>query len=164
MEEDRYTRITLRIPKDLHAQLQQAADDTSKSMNAEIVARLQASFAPKPTVLRSAYGDVDDGGDPPPPDIYAQLAIHAERRALSAEMDRVHALQDELWAINQWREAAYTGNCAHHIDELEIGLAETIGAIAELDAEIHEARTDADHAASKVPDLPGPWHRRAKPA
>lgn len=51
MEEDRYTRITLRIPKYLHSQLQQAADDTSKSMNAEIVARLQASFrhaAPKP--------------------------------------------------------------------------------------------------------------------
>lgn len=44
MEEDRYTRITLRIPKDLHSQLQQAADDTSKSMNAEIVARLQRSF------------------------------------------------------------------------------------------------------------------------
>lgn len=44
MEEDRYTRITLRIPKELHSQLQQAADDTSKSMNAEIVARLEQSF------------------------------------------------------------------------------------------------------------------------
>lgn len=44
MEEDRYTRITLRIPKDLHSELQQAADDTSKSMNAEIVARLQETF------------------------------------------------------------------------------------------------------------------------
>lgn len=48
MEEDRYTRITLRIPKDLHSQLQQAADDTSKSMNAEIVARLQDSFGAQP--------------------------------------------------------------------------------------------------------------------
>lgn len=45
MEEDRYTRITLRLPKELHAQLQKAADDTSKSMNAEIVARLQGSFS-----------------------------------------------------------------------------------------------------------------------
>lgn len=44
MEEDRYTRITLRIPKELHAKLQEASDATSKSMNAEIVARLDASF------------------------------------------------------------------------------------------------------------------------
>ena len=44
MEEDRYTRITLRIPKELHGRLQDAADDTSKSMNAEIVARLHESF------------------------------------------------------------------------------------------------------------------------
>lgn len=157
-------QMKIRLPADLKESIEFAAKASGRTLNSEVVARLQASFAPKPTVLRSAYGDVDDGGDPPPPDIYAQLAIHAERRALSAEMDKIHTLQDELWAINQWREAAYTGNCAHHIDELEIGLAETIGAIAELDAEIHEARTDADHAASKVPDLPGPWHRRAKPA
>jgi hypothetical protein len=43
-DQDRYTRITLRIPKNLHAQLQAAADATSKSMNAEIIARLQDSF------------------------------------------------------------------------------------------------------------------------
>ena len=40
MEEDRYTRITLRIPKDLHAQLSANAERTSKSINAEIVDRL----------------------------------------------------------------------------------------------------------------------------
>ena len=44
MEDDRYTRITLRIPKDLHGKLQDAADATSKSTNAEIVARLQSTF------------------------------------------------------------------------------------------------------------------------
>ena len=43
-KDDRYTRITLRIPRDLHQKLADAADDTSKSMNAEIVARLQESF------------------------------------------------------------------------------------------------------------------------
>ncbi|UVH54708.1 type II toxin-antitoxin system HicB family antitoxin [Variovorax paradoxus] len=46
MEEDRYTRITLRIPKDLHAKLDEAAEATSKSLNAEIVARLDKSFEP----------------------------------------------------------------------------------------------------------------------
>lgn len=44
MDDDRYTRITLRIPKDLHAKLQESADATSKSMNAEIIARLERSF------------------------------------------------------------------------------------------------------------------------
>lgn len=43
-EEDRYTRITLRIPKDMHARLDEAADATSKSLNAEIIGRLQVSF------------------------------------------------------------------------------------------------------------------------
>ncbi|MBV7428086.1 MULTISPECIES: toxin-antitoxin system HicB family antitoxin [unclassified Acidovorax] len=43
-EEDRYTRITLRIPKDLHQVLVAAAERTSKSLNAEIVGRLQESI------------------------------------------------------------------------------------------------------------------------
>jgi len=44
MEEDRYIRITLRMPKDTHGLLAQAAEGKSHSMNAEIVARLEASF------------------------------------------------------------------------------------------------------------------------
>lgn len=44
-EEDRYTRITLRIPRDLHARLVREADATSKSLNAEIVGRLDASLS-----------------------------------------------------------------------------------------------------------------------
>ena len=47
--EDRYTRITLRLPKELHAKLSAAADETSKSTNAEIVARLEESFEAKAT-------------------------------------------------------------------------------------------------------------------
>jgi hypothetical protein len=44
MEKDRYTRITLRIPSDLYGKLVYEADVTSKSTNAEIVARLNDSF------------------------------------------------------------------------------------------------------------------------
>ncbi|CAN7453931.1 Arc family DNA-binding protein [Variovorax paradoxus] len=44
MDEDRFIRITLRLPKDLHQKLEGAAAGTAKSMNAEIVARVQASF------------------------------------------------------------------------------------------------------------------------
>ena len=47
MSEDNYTRITLRVPKDLLQQVSQAALNTSKSQNAEIVARLRASFENK---------------------------------------------------------------------------------------------------------------------
>lgn len=39
-DEDRYTRITLRIPKDLHAALTRLAAEKSRSMNAEIIDRL----------------------------------------------------------------------------------------------------------------------------
>lgn len=48
MDTDGYTRITLRIPDALHAQLASEAARTSKSMNAEIISRLEASFAPSP--------------------------------------------------------------------------------------------------------------------
>lgn len=43
-DDDKYVRITFRMPKELHARLGAEAERTSKSMNAEIVARLQASF------------------------------------------------------------------------------------------------------------------------
>lgn len=49
-DEDRYTRITLRIPKDLHAQLTAQADRTSKSLNAEIVERLDRTIVGDETV------------------------------------------------------------------------------------------------------------------
>lgn len=44
MSDDGYTRITLRIPDGLHSKLTAEAARTSKSMNAEIVARLESSF------------------------------------------------------------------------------------------------------------------------
>jgi hypothetical protein len=44
--EDRHVRITLRMPKELHARLQAEADNKTRSMNAEIVARLEQSFGP----------------------------------------------------------------------------------------------------------------------
>lgn len=42
-DDDRYRRFNLRIPKDLFAHLQRAADSHSHSMNAEIVHRLEES-------------------------------------------------------------------------------------------------------------------------
>lgn len=63
-KDDRYTRITLRIPKDLHLKLSDAADETSKSMNAEIIARLEESFRPRyrgmPSVADLIYSKMQD--------------------------------------------------------------------------------------------------------
>lgn len=156
-------KIMLRVPDGMRERIKEAAEKNNRTMNAEIVARLQASFDKGKDKPISNYATVDHGDDPPPLDIYAQLAIHAERRALSAESDRIQLLQDELWTVNSWRETMYGQNCAHHLEELAAGLAETIYELAELDEEIESARADADQAASKVPELPGPWHRRTKP-
>lgn len=43
--DENYQRITLRIPRELHAKLTEAARARSHSMNAEIVQRLEGSFA-----------------------------------------------------------------------------------------------------------------------
>ena len=155
-------KIMLRVPDGMRERIKEAAEKNNRTMNAEIVARLQASFDKGKDKPISNYATVDHGDDPPPLDIYAQLAIHAERRALSAESDRIQLLQDELWTVNSWRETMYGQNCAHHLEELAAGLAETIYELAELDEEIESARADADQAARKVPELPGPWHRRTK--
>src|SRR5690606_23271461 len=73
----RYTRITLRIPRDLHTRLAEAADGTSKSMNAEIIARLQDSFG-----LQSYC----------PPEELLSIPERIQRRIHSREMDVVAIL------------------------------------------------------------------------
>ena len=52
MSADGYARITLRIPNALHIKLVREAIRTTKSMNAEIVARIDASFSPQPILDR----------------------------------------------------------------------------------------------------------------
>jgi len=44
MEEENLTRFTLRLPKILHGLLLQHAEMGGRSLNAEIIARLEASF------------------------------------------------------------------------------------------------------------------------
>lgn len=65
-DEDRYTRITLRIPKALTAQLKSGADERSHSMNAEIIRRLEETFEPQSSLevyqkfAPQVFVDVDD--------------------------------------------------------------------------------------------------------
>ena len=43
-QDDRYARITLRIPRDLHANLTAEAERKTRSMNAEIISILEEKF------------------------------------------------------------------------------------------------------------------------
>jgi len=43
--QDDYIRTALRLPRDLHAQVQASAETKGRSMNAEIISRLQDSFS-----------------------------------------------------------------------------------------------------------------------
>lgn len=43
-QDDRYQRITLRIPRELHGYLMREAEARTRSMNAEIIDRLESSF------------------------------------------------------------------------------------------------------------------------
>jgi hypothetical protein len=43
--QDEWTRVTIRIPPTLHERLQDAAATDNRSMNAEIIARLTATFS-----------------------------------------------------------------------------------------------------------------------
>lgn len=59
-DEDLYTRITLRIPKDIHQKLSEQAKLTSKSLNAEIIGRLQSSLdAPDGESIKTLYKDLE---------------------------------------------------------------------------------------------------------
>ena len=44
--QDDFIRTALRLPRDLHARVQADAEKNSRSMNAEIISRLEGSFLP----------------------------------------------------------------------------------------------------------------------
>lgn len=50
--------LTLRLPPDLHAQLTDSADETSKSMNAEIIERLRSTFDTGKGIDQAAAGEL----------------------------------------------------------------------------------------------------------
>lgn len=59
--QDDFLKTALRIPRDLHEQIQSAAKATGRSMNAEIVARLQQSFEPTTRMHQSFVSLADPG-------------------------------------------------------------------------------------------------------
>lgn len=125
-KDDRYTRITLRIPKDLHAKLSEAADDTSKSMNAEIIARLEDS------VLR----------DTPADELVS--ASKAKELAALARQDLSEAIRKEV--ILDLRSAISRGMSVSFVDLSDYGLEEMGNAeFAEVVGSIESELIDAGY-------------------
>lgn len=58
MAEEPYKRSQLRLPHELHDRVTKAAADTGRSMNAEIVARLEATFDDPRQPYSRAYAEV----------------------------------------------------------------------------------------------------------
>ncbi len=95
-DEDRYTRITLRLPKDLHQLLADAASDTSKSLNAEIVGRLQATFA--------GLGNAPGGGRAPDDLLDAFLlasALRAEKGIYELRLDIAQSTNRQVTGLEE---------------------------------------------------------------
>ncbi len=51
-KQEDYTRTQLRIPADLYNALREATDKSGRSMNAEMIARLEGSFADQDKIDR----------------------------------------------------------------------------------------------------------------
>lgn len=117
-DDDRYIRITLRIPKDLHRQLGEEADATSKSLNAEIVGRLAASF--------------QSSAEPSPPAEVALPELIEQIERLQAKMDKASILERKNMLVFEmsWlrtRESdltSYIAQATRRIEDLEAALAE----------------------------------------
>lgn len=52
--QDDYIRTALRVPPKLHAKIHESAKESNRTFNAEIVARLERSFADAPPELKSS--------------------------------------------------------------------------------------------------------------
>lgn len=129
MSENGYTRITLRIPDALHAKLTDEASRTSKSMNSEIIARLEASFDPVSPTAAGSEVDV----------LHTILQstnglLHVSAHYLKELLERLPAGQeDELFLshIRNFAEHLHADNLPAAAEKLQamIALGLRIGAI-----------------------------------
>ncbi|MFN9476391.1 toxin-antitoxin system HicB family antitoxin [Acidovorax sp.] len=116
-DEDRYTRITLRIPKDLHSRLTEEAERTSKSLNAEIVGRLTDSFQP---------GSADTATALPLPELIDRVEQLQAQMDAATQREQRRMLLFELDWIGK-REAFLTSQLVqgqHRLADFEDALAE----------------------------------------
>lgn len=148
-------QMKIRLPADLKECIEDAATKGKRSLNAEIVARLQASFAPAITsanVKLSGVDPLDEAAH------FEEVASRMDRAVLSMMVARFNALDGRLAALK--KELASTISQAFDLQRLvtllEDELAATDGDVNGLahkrltmqvhqeNARIHELKKRAD--------------------
>lgn len=158
-EEDRYTRITLRIPKDLHEILTAAADRTSKSLNAEIIGRLQASVpddseARALAVLPERSSIRDDLMD----SIRELTALRTEKAVYELRLDMAAATRKPIPALAELTARLKFVNL--EIERLQAYVERFKAEAIEAYGEVPE---DGEVAKAKARQLPASSTRKLKP-
>ncbi len=105
--QDDYQKQGVRIPKDLHARIHEAAAASGRSYNSELIARLQASFTPggngQATFQLHAQGS--DGRDPAslgrqleklPSDLSTQYGLHLYNTELKVAQAQMEEAREEF--------------------------------------------------------------------
>lgn len=90
--QDDYVRITLRLPKELQERLNEATEESFRSMNAEIVARLEESFTPRTinnTTIRGNLVTADSQA----------IADQVERRLHGSDLEKLSVITSLLLAF-----------------------------------------------------------------
>lgn len=130
--QDDYVKTALRLPKGLHLKLQEAADATGKSMNAEIIARLERAFAaPDQTLILSAFARLETAL------AQAELEKVSERAStmffalnLRDACERALPFVDDMKtreALEQW--ATEASGIIHGVDQLEADFKDRLNKI-----------------------------------
>lgn len=121
----------LRMPDELRTRLEHAAAEGSRSLHAEIVARLQASFTPSITTPNVKFSGVDERDE----GVYEEVSEFAKKRGMS--------YRDALMLLVQ---AGLQPN-APQIVHIRVGAGATM---QEVRAIISEAAAIADPSASVI--------------
>ena len=139
-DEDRYTRITLRIPKDLHGLLGEEAARTSKSLNAEIIGRLFQTFSHPADGTSSAVQNPDAA-------VSTKLHEEIERMRIDQLQAEARRLEHMLSSFDRDRRAAQHRVVRQHSEiarlekELEeAGAAENTQAARSLEKKLNEEK------------------------
>lgn len=154
-DDELQTRITLRLPASLHGDLTAAAAISNRSMNAEIVQRLETSFRLSGLVgdLQDAYKIVDEGCDEKNKLMQRMVNLYEAQKQLS---DQQQAIIEHLFkalpelrdqADQQSRMAMKTAdqpkNAGMHLSDAAVFLRAVY------------AKSEVEHPGPATPSIPG---------
>jgi chromosome segregation ATPase len=155
-DDDRYIRITLRIPKDLHRDLSEVADKTSKSLNAEIIGRLTGSFAGNYLASPAAVVHADSLEERL---VRQSQAAHLRVLLIGLESqvrDAMHRQARQIQLIERMRQRAEaledSGN-PKDVKSLWSELEAEEKWLAELEGELHALRAERDRLREEIEHL-----------